>query len=150
MGTIIPHEGIHRFRSLKNDATEDAAGIELRFFCCGERVRFTRHGDPNVIGATVIGHTCPPRRAISFDGDPRPRNADGLVTPRQLSAINGICRAYRMNPQTECRAVFGLEPDRLSRRAASAFIGWLKAAAIERRAVRLKARADSAPCSVES
>jgi hypothetical protein len=49
-----------------------------------------------------------------------------LVTPKQLVAIRAIANANRLNAERECMEVVKCRPEELSRRAASAFIDYLK------------------------
>jgi hypothetical protein len=63
---------------------------------------------------------------ISFPHDPVAKCMADLVTPKQLVAIRAIANSQRVNAQSECMKVFNCKPEELSRRAASAFIEYLK------------------------
>ncbi len=49
-----------------------------------------------------------------------------VVTPKQLVAMLSIAHAQRVNAETECLLLLGVRPESLNRRAASAFIDYLK------------------------
>ncbi|HVF92175.1 MAG TPA: Rad52/Rad22 family DNA repair protein [Blastocatellia bacterium] len=62
----------------------------------------------------------------SFPSDPVAKTMADLVTPKQLVAIRAIANANRLNAEKECMEVVKCRPEELSRRAASAFIDYLK------------------------
>jgi hypothetical protein len=59
---------------------------------------------------------------------PHARSMSELVTPRQLVAIRAISNAQRVDSENECEVFFKerIKPEELSRKAASAFIDYLK------------------------
>jgi hypothetical protein len=74
-----------------------------------------------------------PEPQKAFSGNPMARTMAELVTPRQLVAIRAISNGQRLDPEDECHALFGerapgqrIKPEELSRKAASAFIDYLK------------------------
>ena len=62
----------------------------------------------------------------NFPSDPVAKTMADLVTPKQLVAIRAIANANRLNAERECMEVVKCRPEELSRRAASAFIDYLK------------------------
>lgn len=58
------------------------------------------------------------------------------VTERQLAAIYNTAKYRTMDAQAESLKLFGLEPEALTVRQASDLIDWMKADAIERRALK--------------
>jgi len=62
----------------------------------------------------------------NFPSDPIAKTMADLVTPKQLVAIRAIANANRLNAERECMEVVKCRPEELSRRAASAFIDYLK------------------------
>lgn len=62
----------------------------------------------------------------SFPSDPVAKTMADLVTPKQLVAIRAIANAQKINAEAVCLEVVKCRPEELSRRAASAFIDYLK------------------------
>ena len=63
----------------------------------------------------------------SFPREPIAKTMAELVTPRQLVAIRAIANSQGIDYETECQSLMNCKPEELSRRAASAFIDYLKA-----------------------
>jgi hypothetical protein len=61
-----------------------------------------------------------------FPREPIAKTMADLVTPKQLVAIRAISNAQAVNAEAECLEVLKCRPEELSRRAASAFIDYLK------------------------
>jgi hypothetical protein len=66
------------------------------------------------------------RREVQFDGDPVAKSLTTLVTPKQLGMIRALAREAGVDYELECQAQLNCKPDELSKRAASAFIDYLK------------------------
>lgn len=64
---------------------------------------------------------------IKFDGDPMAPSLTTLVTPKQLGMIRALAREAQVDYEAECQDQLGCCPDELGKRAASAFIDYLKA-----------------------
>ncbi|HXG65478.1 MAG TPA: Rad52/Rad22 family DNA repair protein [Blastocatellia bacterium] len=62
----------------------------------------------------------------NFPRDPVAKTMADLVTPKQLVAIRTIAKVQGVNEEAECQKVMNCKPEELSRRAASAFIDYLK------------------------
>ncbi|HXG94396.1 MAG TPA: Rad52/Rad22 family DNA repair protein [Blastocatellia bacterium] len=71
-----------------------------------------------------------------FPRDPVAKTMADLVTPKQLVAIRAIANANGVNAEKECVEVLKCRPEELSRRAASAFIDYLKSKAADVTEVR--------------
>jgi hypothetical protein len=56
-----------------------------------------------------------------------------VATPKQCIAIRAIANSHRLYANKECQDALGCGPHELSRRAASAFIDYLKRIGLERR-----------------
>ena len=67
----------------------------------------------------------------SFPREPIAKTMADLVTPKQLVAIRVIANSQGLNAETECQQLMNCKPEELSRRAASAFIDYLKAKSTE-------------------
>lgn len=67
----------------------------------------------------------------SFPREPIAKTMADLVTPKQLVAIRVIANSQGLNAETECQQLLGCKPEELSRKAASAFIDYLKAKSAE-------------------
>lgn len=61
-----------------------------------------------------------------FPANPTARSLSDLVTAKQLGMIRAVCREIGIDPDEECEAVLGCKTDELSKKAASAFIQYLK------------------------
>jgi hypothetical protein len=61
-----------------------------------------------------------------FPREPIAKTMADLVTPKQLVAIRAIANSQGLNAESECLEVIKCRPEELSRRAASAFIDYLK------------------------
>lgn len=69
-----------------------------------------------------------PGLAVEFDGDPVAPSLATLVTPKQLGMIRALAREAGVDYELECVEQFnGVKVEELSKRAASAFIDYLKA-----------------------
>jgi hypothetical protein len=64
---------------------------------------------------------------IHFPKEPIAKTMAELVTPRQLVAIRAIANSQKLDAEAECKELLNCKPEELSRRAASAFIDYLKA-----------------------
>lgn len=64
---------------------------------------------------------------VEFDGDPVAPSFDSLVTPKQLGMMRALAREAGVDYEAECRDQLNCAPEDLGRRAASAFIDYLKA-----------------------
>lgn len=65
---------------------------------------------------------------VQFDGDPLAPSLATLVTPRQLGMIRALAREAGVDYEVECLEQFnGVKVEELGKRAASAFIDYLKA-----------------------
>jgi hypothetical protein len=58
--------------------------------------------------------------------DPSAHNPDELITPRQLVAIRAIANAGKIDAELECTRLYRTDLKSINRRAASAFIDYLK------------------------
>jgi hypothetical protein len=63
----------------------------------------------------------------SFPREPMAKTMAELVTPRQLVAIRAISNSQKIDAEAECKELMQCKPEELSRKAASAFIDYLKA-----------------------
>ena len=63
---------------------------------------------------------------IHFPADPVARSLGELVTAKQLGMIRALPRELRLDADEECNTIMSCNPDALSKRAASAFIGHLQ------------------------
>jgi hypothetical protein len=63
---------------------------------------------------------------LRFPRDPVAKNESEVATSKQLAAIRAIANAQGIDPETECTEVLSCRLEELSRRAASAFIDYLK------------------------
>ncbi|MBI3651498.1 MAG: SWIM zinc finger family protein [Acidobacteria bacterium] len=62
----------------------------------------------------------------SFPREPMAKTMAELVTPRQLVAIRAISNSQKIDAEAECKELLQCKPEELSRKAASAFIDYLK------------------------
>jgi hypothetical protein len=71
---------------------------------------------------------------------PNAKTMAELITPRQLVAIRAICNSQRLDGEKECESFFSqkVKPEELSRKAASAFIDYLKGGAATAQAPAVK------------
>ncbi len=67
-----------------------------------------------------------PDNQISFPEEPIAKTMAELVTPRQLVAIKAIANSQKIDAEAQCKELMDCKPEELSRRAASAFIDYLK------------------------
>lgn len=67
----------------------------------------------------------------SFPREPIAKTMADLVTPKQLVAIRVIANSQGINAEGECQNLLNCKPEELSRKAASAFIDYLKAKSTE-------------------
>ena len=65
--------------------------------------------------------------AVQFDGDPVAPSLATLITPKQLGMIRALARECGVDYEVECQEQLGCKPEELGKRAASAFIDYLKA-----------------------
>ena len=63
---------------------------------------------------------------LKFKGNPVAHKMEHLLSPRQSNAIMCIARAKQINTQRECQDVLKCDVDKLTKRAASFFIDYLK------------------------
>lgn len=66
------------------------------------------------------------RGVVDFRGDPLAKSMNDLVTPKQLGMIKALAREARVDYDAECLGQLKCHADELSKRAASAFIDYLK------------------------
>jgi hypothetical protein len=66
------------------------------------------------------------RGTVQFEGDPVAKSVATLVTPKQLGMIRALAREAGVDYEVECEAQLKCKADELSKRAASAFIDYLK------------------------
>lgn len=68
------------------------------------------------------------RGAVVFDGDPKAKSLTTLITPKQIGMIRALAREAGVDYEVECQEQFnGVKIESLNKRAASAFIDYLKA-----------------------
>jgi hypothetical protein len=67
----------------------------------------------------------------NFPREPMAKTMAELVTPRQLVAIRAISNSQKIDAEAECGDLMQCKPEELSRKAASAFIDYLKTKSAE-------------------
>lgn len=126
-------EAPFRLSNLYVEVTQDAHGVNVRYVCCDQQSQYTHKYTPGSIETEILNHPgrCPGNNEI-FRGDPAAKTWADLVTPKQLVAIRREAAAQAIDAQDECLATLKVKPEALSRRAASAFIDYLKKKAGQR------------------
>jgi hypothetical protein len=113
-GSAYDEKGI---KKAEHDALKRAA---VKFGIARELYRKEEESAPQKNGSAANGTHQP------FPREPIAKTMADLVTPKQLVAIRAIANAQRVNAEAECLEVLKCRPEELSRRAASAFIDYLK------------------------
>jgi hypothetical protein len=112
-GSAYDETGI---KKAEHDALKRAAvkfGIARELYRKEEEVIDLKAGQPN------------------FPREPMAKTMAELVTPRQLVAIRAISNSQKIDAEAQCKELMQCKPEELSRKAASAFIDYLKAKAPE-------------------
>jgi hypothetical protein len=107
-GSAYDETGI---KKAEHDALKRAAvkfGIARELYRKEEEVIEAKAGQPN------------------FPREPMAKTMAELVTPRQLVAIRAISNSQKIDAEAECKELMQCKPEELSRKAASAFIDYLK------------------------
>jgi hypothetical protein len=113
-GSAYDEKGI---KKAEHDALKRAA---VKFGIARELYRNADEDAPQKNGSASNGtHQQFPREPIA-------KTMADLVTPKQLVAIRAIANSQSVNAESECLEVLKCRPEELSRRAASAFIDYLK------------------------
>jgi hypothetical protein len=113
-GSAYDEKGI---KKAEHDALKRAA---VKFGIARELYRREEEAAPQKsAGAANGAHPQFPREPIA-------KTMADLVTPKQLVAIRAIANSQSVNAESECLEVLKCRPEELSRRAASAFIDYLK------------------------
>ena len=113
-GSAYDEKGI---KKAEHDALKRAA---VKFGIARELYRKEEDAAPQKSGAAMSDTHAP------FPRDPVAKTMADLVTPKQLVAIRAIANAQNVNAESECLEQLKCKPEELSRRAASAFIDYLK------------------------
>jgi hypothetical protein len=112
-GSAYDETGI---KKAEHDALKRAAvkfGIARELYRKEEEVIEAKTGQPN------------------FPREPMAKTMAELVTPRQLVAIRAISNSQKIDAEAECQELMQCKPEELSRKAASAFIDYLKSKSSE-------------------
>lgn len=112
-GSAYDETGI---KKAEHDALKRAAvkfGIARELYRKEEEVIEAKAGQPN------------------FPREPMAKTMAELVTPRQLVAIRAISNSQKIDAEVECTELMQCKPEELSRKAASAFIDYLKSKSSE-------------------
>jgi hypothetical protein len=67
-----------------------------------------------------------PDLSVQFEGDPVAPSLATLVTPKQLGMIRALAREAGVDYELECQEQLGCKAEEMGKRAASAFIDYLK------------------------
>jgi hypothetical protein len=103
-------------KKAEHDALKRAAvkfGIARELYRKEEEVIEEKAGQPN------------------FPREPMAKTMAELVTPRQLVAIRAISNSQKIDAEAQCNELMQCKPEELSRKAASAFIDYLKSKSSE-------------------
>jgi Rad52/22 family double-strand break repair protein len=113
-GSAYDEKGI---KKAEHDALKRAA---VKFGIARELYRREEDGDGQKNGNGAG------RARVDFPHDPVAKTMADLVTPKQLVAIRAIANTQGVNAEAACMEMLKCRPEELSRRAASAFIDYLK------------------------